>query len=78
MEKINSPTKTCSSCGLKKPLSAFIQVSGPQGRHYGNICATCRSKDAKDKGSSSPFDEVSDLKLKLRIGAKERVFIESS
>lgn len=73
MEKNKTPIRICSSCGLKKPLSAFIQVSGPEGRRYGNICATCRGQMEKEKDASSPFDESSTLELRLRIGAKERV-----
>ena len=41
-------TKTCSSCGLQKSLPAFLQLGGPEGTHYGNICADCRRAN-KDK-----------------------------
>jgi hypothetical protein len=34
--------KTCSVCGLQKPLSAFLHMSGTEGTTYGTICSTCR------------------------------------
>jgi hypothetical protein len=42
MNKPNSTlTKICSSCGQRKPLSAFLHLTA--GSHgYGNICSTCR------------------------------------
>jgi len=45
----SKPGKTCISCGLPKPTSAFLEISGPQGTHYGNICATCRGATASQK-----------------------------
>ena len=49
MEKQRPLNRTCLSCGLEKPLAAFLQISGTQGTVYGNICSTCRSTGAKSK-----------------------------
>lgn len=50
MENTTPPTftKTCSSCGLEKPLSAFLELSGDHAGTYGNVCGTCR-KTSMDK-----------------------------
>lgn len=42
-------SKTCSVCGLQKPLSAFLQLAGPEGASYGNVCATCRKKHLQEE-----------------------------
>lgn len=38
----NQATRTCTVCGQKKPLVAFLELAGEHGHAYGNICATCR------------------------------------
>lgn len=51
-------TKTCSSCGQQKSLSAFLQMSGTKhGTAYGNICADCR-KTAKEMASKRKKTEA--------------------
>lgn len=37
-----SLTKTCKNCGLEKPLSSFLVVSGAEAGTYGNFCSDCR------------------------------------
>lgn len=34
--------KTCSNCGQRKPLSAFLQLDKSGKMQYGTICASCR------------------------------------
>ena len=68
--------KTCSSCGLQKPLSAFLQMTGPQGTAYGNICATCR-KTTKDKGSAKEAEEGTKITSGLKVDSKAKVKSEA-
>lgn len=58
MDDTNTPklTKTCNSCGKDKPMSAFLELSGDNTGHYGNICGSCRKtyleqSKGKDDGS---------------------------
>jgi hypothetical protein len=71
----NTLSKNCSSCGLQKPLSAFLQISGPEGATYGTICSSCQKtnltasktpKTDSDGGTSRDSDN--------RIGAEEILF----
>jgi hypothetical protein len=79
MVKQNQLSKTCFNCGLQKQLSAFLQISGPEGTSYGNICSTCRGsglgkeivipeKENEERQSSSSTG--------LKIDAKTKVHIE--
>jgi hypothetical protein len=73
MEKSNRPlTKTCSSCGLKKPISAFLQLAGAQSATYGNICASCRKANL-DKPTHKETDEGTVRDADHRIGAEEKL-----
>jgi len=67
-------TKTCASCGQKKPLAAFLQLTGPQGRTYGNICVTCRKTQAENAQAPKEPEEELAPKLQLKIDAKAKVF----
>ncbi|OGT58331.1 MAG: hypothetical protein A3F14_03435 [Gammaproteobacteria bacterium RIFCSPHIGHO2_12_FULL_43_28] len=63
--------KTCSICGLQKPLSAFLQVTGPEGTNYGNICAACRKTQPEkptenEEATSSTTGHKIDAKAKAR------------
>lgn len=40
-------TKICKSCGLAKPLSAFLEMHSDGGTRYGQICASCRKTQAE-------------------------------
>lgn len=71
-------TKTCTSCGLEKPLSAFLQMTGLHGRIYSSICSACRKiqiENAKAKESSSGEGSKRDTGG-ANIGANERVASE--
>lgn len=72
----NNLTRVCPSCGLEKPLSAFLQITGRQGTTYGTLCASCRSMGMKEKASATPDDERTGTSSGMRIGAKERLEIE--
>jgi len=76
MEKHDHNTRTCSACGLQKPLSAFLQITA-QGTMYGHICSTCRGAGIKEKSRTTLTDEEQGTsRAGSRIGAKERVFAE--
>ena len=60
-------TKTCMSCGLQKPLSAFLQFSTTQGATYGNICVTCR----KSQQTQPKQHEDSEEKTRREIGGSK-------
>ena len=66
-------TKICSSCGLPKTLSAFLERSGTGGTTYGNICFSCR-KSNKDKPKVQLVDEGSSTSSTgHKIDAKAKV-----
>ncbi len=69
-------TRICAVCGIQKPLSAFLQISGAHGTTYGTVCATCRSAGLKEKTAAPIEDERSPTGAGTRIGAKEKVFME--
>lgn len=71
-------TKICKSCGLSKPLSAFLQMHSDGGTRYGQICASCRKTQAeaaarlrKSEAESGGASETGH-----RIDAKARVQAE--
>lgn len=68
-------TRICSSCGLEKPLAAFLQIS-KQGTFYGTICASCRAAErTAQQTAGSDEDGTTETKDK-RIGSKEKVSLE--
>jgi hypothetical protein len=74
MKEPKSPLlKTCQSCGLQKPLTAFLQLS-QEGTEYGNICADCRKK-AAEKELKKERDK-SGGQSGLKIDSKARLTIE--
>jgi hypothetical protein len=68
-------SKTCSSCGQQKPLTAFLQLSEANSTHYGNICASCR-KTALENAEVIEAEDSSKSKTRLAIDAKTKVQIE--
>jgi len=82
MSDTNQPTftKTCSSCGLQKPLSAFLELSGDNAGSYGNICGSCRkahqNKEIIEEGDSTKSDSGHKIdgktKIVIDIDAKEK------
>ena len=69
-------TRVCASCGIEKPISAFLQLTGAHGTTYGAVCATCRSRDARKAKTPAPKDESSSSTSGHRIGAKQKAFID--
>ena len=67
-------TRTCPVCGLEKPLSAFLQMTGAQGTTYGMVCATCRSEGKTLKSNTTAEDPTGNSPAGQRIGTKERIF----
>ena len=72
----SSFTKVCSSCGLKKPLSAFLELTGE--RHagsYGNVCGTCR-KTHLEKNRLKEADSGSRTETGHKIDSKAKIAID--
>lgn len=70
MKKSPSLTKTCTSCGAEKPLSAFLLLT-KQGTIYGSICAACR-QTPKNK----EYEDSTTSKTGLKIDTKARIHAE--
>lgn len=68
-----SLTKTCSSCGQQKPLSAFLELTGSQGTTYGNICASCRKSHIEKLNQPAEPEESTTSTTGLKIDAKVKV-----
>lgn len=66
-------TKTCSNCGLQKPLSAFLEMGGVKGAAYGNICSSCRKAALEKQHQSVEKETSSTSSTGLEIGYKEKV-----
>lgn len=49
--------RVCNACGIEKPLSAFLQLSGAHGTSYGKVCAKCRAITKAAKPVSTATDE---------------------
>ncbi len=72
--------KTCAACGLSKSLSAFLQVTGPEGTTYTNICATCRKaqmespsgQNERDESTTSDTSHTIDSKTKVKSDTEKR------
>jgi hypothetical protein len=67
-------SKVCSSCGLEKPLSAFLELSGDAAGTYGNICGTCRKEHIeknklKDKEDSSRTETGHKIDSKAKVAS---------
>ena len=68
-------TRTCSACGIEKPLSAFLEVTQTHGTRYGAICSTCRAAGKGKKETKASDEGTVTLPGGARIGSKEKVFI---
>lgn len=68
----STPTKTCSACGIEKPLSAFLHMSGKESGSYGSVCATCRGAN-RDQGKSKDIEEGSRTSTTVTIDTKSKV-----
>lgn len=81
----NQLSKTCINCNLQKPLTAYLQITGPQGSSYGNICSTCRGSGLakkvtlpvnEDTGSSSSTGLKIDAKAKVHADLEKKAVLE--
>lgn len=63
-------TKKCASCGIEKPMTAFLVLQTQVGAQYGNICANCRQKPVKQ--SVTPAQDIEDAS-----GTSERHTIDN-
>lgn len=67
-------TKVCTSCGQRKPLSAFMQIAGPEGTTYTQICAECRRANLKatpiEKDESTTSDSKHNIDAKTKVKAE--------
>lgn len=71
-----SLTKTCISCGLQKPLSAFLQISGSQGATYGNTCSSCRKTNIEKVETPKEPEESTTSTTGVKIDSKTKVKAE--
>ncbi len=69
-------TRTCSICGQKKPLVAFLELAGDKGHTYGDICATCRGTGHGRKKSVEEGADQSGGTTRLQIDSKTKVQLE--
>lgn len=77
MDNLPPSQRICTSCGLSKPLSAFLYISSTRGTTYGSICSSCRSiQIARKEQLQQGDDDTGPSKPELRIGAKEKRFQE--
>ncbi|HVY53071.1 MAG TPA: hypothetical protein VHA13_00945 [Gammaproteobacteria bacterium] len=74
-EQINT-TRTCSSCGKKKPLVAFLELSGSKVHSYGEICADCRGTRATQKKSSDIESGGTSGTIRAQLDYKARMKTE--
>lgn len=77
MENHPVTTKSCLLCGKEKSLAAYLQINGPQGTTYGNVCATCRGSEL-NKVAVIPAEsgESESSSTGLKIDSKTKVQIE--
>lgn len=66
-------TRTCTVCGQKKPLVAFLELAGEKGHTYGDICATCRSAGRGRKKAGEEAAGQSGGTTRLQIDSKTKV-----
>lgn len=69
-------TKTCSVCGLQKPLSAFLQMQDKQGATYGSVCSTCRHE--RKNGLTVGKEETTTTSSTVTIDSKAKVKLDTA
>lgn len=65
-------TRTCTACGYKKPLVAFLEIAGEHGHSYGNVCANCRGVDAHQKETGTADNAGSTTRSQLDHKARKQ------
>ncbi|MDA8561487.1 hypothetical protein N9L02_00030 [Gammaproteobacteria bacterium] len=76
MNKSTSLTRTCSSCGIEKPLTSFLQIIKGKGTVYGSLCSNCRSNKGNNPIISISDEDNTTIGSGKKIDSKERVFTE--
>jgi hypothetical protein len=77
MTKHTPLTRTCTACGIEKPITAFLYLTSKLGTTYGTICATCRGKGIKEKAQKFVAEEErTTTSSGMRIGVKQLLEIE--
>lgn len=70
-------TRVCNACGIEKPLSAFLQLSGAHGTSYGKICAKCRAMSKVEKPVSTATEEERSTEPSgAGIRGKEKIYAD--
>lgn len=72
-ENQSTLSKTCASCGLQKPLSAFLQITATAGASYGNICSVCRKAGLGVKSTRIESDDSTTSISGNKIDAKTKI-----
>jgi len=74
MTKQPQAMRTCTACGQKKPLVAFLELAGNKGHTYGDICATCRGSGlGRKKASEGEPADKSGGTSRLQIDNKAKM-----
>src|SRR5262245_33172813 len=78
MENLTSQlTRTCSVCGIEKPLSAFLQLDPTHGTSYGKICAKCRGMGKTNKPAPvATTEDERGTTPGVGIRAKEKLYAD--
>lgn len=77
MEKSISLSKKCASCGIERPLNAFLILKTAVGAQYGNICTSCRQAQTKQGSmTGQDIDDSNGTVDRLAIDNKTKVAIE--
>lgn len=71
-----APTKICTSCGQRKPLSAFLQLNKAGTVSHGQICASCRKTLAENANRLQKADDSGTQETGHKIDTKARMQAE--
>lgn len=71
-----APTKICTSCGQRKPLSAFLQLNKAGTVTHGQICASCRKTLAENANRTQKTDDSGTQETGHKIDTKARMQAE--
>jgi hypothetical protein len=71
-----APTKICTSCGQRKPLSAFLQMNKAGTVSHGQICASCR-KTLTENAKHPQGEDAGTQETGHKIDSKARMKAEN-
>lgn len=72
----DAPTKICTSCGQRKPLSAFLQMNKSGTVSHGQICASCRKTLAENAKRMQAGEDAGTQETGHKIDTKARMKAE--